>query len=173
MPIGFFRSPPKVGIDFVDKSYRFGDDLNVRVSVRVEKPGFKIRHAVVQLIVDHRFQKTREVPVYRSSISRSSGGLHGNWSSIGDMNRSNELLADEPRLVTEQRVETAIQDEQVILENRALMYRVQSFDADFRIAPPDFKPQSESSFSYFVRLRMDLPRMPDINLHRTVRVEMK
>lgn len=175
MPLAFFRSLPKVEIHFVDKLYRYGDDLNVRVSIRVDKPGLKVRHAAVQLLVYHRFLRTREIPVYKSAWSKGVGSSYGGWGTLkaGDRNRLDDLFSDETQLVTEQRVETAIQDEQVILDNRPLMYRVQSYDVDFKIAPPDFKCQSESSYSYFVRLRMDLRRMPDINLHRTVQVEIR
>ena len=49
MPIGYFKSVPKVEIDLDRDSYSFGDELRVRVNVQTDHPGLKVRRAVVEL----------------------------------------------------------------------------------------------------------------------------
>ena len=171
--LAYFKPLPKVGIDFVDRLYRHGDDLHTRVSIKVEKPGLKVRRASVQILVDHRYSDTKRVPVFEH---RQSGGLGwpysgGRMRTIGDVNGANDILPHETRRVTERSVDTTVLQERVIIADGTLKYRIQSFDADFRIVRPESESKPDESFSYFVRLRMDLPRMPDIKLHRAVRVE--
>ena len=42
MPIGYFKSVPKVEISLDKESYKPGDELLARVTVQTERPGMKV-----------------------------------------------------------------------------------------------------------------------------------
>lgn len=159
MPIGYLKSVPKVDIQFERESYRPGDELRVRITVRTDHPGLRVRRAVVDLVLENRYTQSSVVSVI--DVRAGSSGMRG-----GAAPRSSN------RRITQDRVDRNIIGQQRLFTDGVIRHRTEMFSLDFEIKPPPAFRTTERRLSYVLSIHFDLARMRDVEIHRAVPVQL-
>ncbi len=164
MPIGYFKSVPKVSIEFERDSYRPGDELRVRVTVHSARPGTTVRRAVVDLVIENRYTSTSTVSVARAT------GVGGTGQHMSQTGRVSITKTD--RRVTEERVDRTIIGRERLFTDGVIRRRNEIFDLRFEIKRPSTRRTTQRDWLYQLSVHFDLPRMRDVEIHRTVPVQL-
>ena len=168
MPIGYFKSVPKVDIHLEKESYRPGDELRVRVTVHTERPGMSVRRAVVELVIENRYAQTSMISMLdRKSLGVTAmGGRHG--GVVGGMHR----MASTTQRVTEERVDRVAIGRERLFTDGVIRHRTETFNLSFEIKKPPAMRTMERRTKYLISIHFDLPRMRDVEIHKTVPVDL-
>lgn len=168
MPVGYLRSVPKVDIQFERDSYRTGDELRVKVTVHTIRPGMSVRRAVVDLVLENRYTQSSVVSVIDVNAARGlirtghQGGVLGRLPPVA---RSNQRI-------TQDRVDRNIIGQKRLFADGVIRHRTEIFNLDFEIKPPPVTRTTERRHSYVISVHFDLPRMRDVEIHRSVPVQL-
>ena len=163
MPIGFLRQAPKIDIQFDDRQYRAGDEIRVRVVMQTDKPGLKIRRAVLELALENRYTHTRVGNV----LDR---GAYGSVSP-----RVPSPMVPSPftqARFSEERVDRHVMGREELILDGVLRQRTQLFGATFTIKAPPVRRTMERRATYQLLVHMDIPRMRDVEVHKQVQVQI-
>lgn len=161
MPIGYFRDAPKIDIKFDDRQYRPGEELRVTVVMHSERPGLKVRRGVIELVMENRYTHVR---AGRTFDARAYGAFSSGGPVLPSPFRSGTI--------TEERVDRDVQGREEFLLNAVLRHRTEIFHARFTVKAPPVRRTMERRASYLVSVHMDIPRMRDIEVHKTVPVKL-
>ena len=164
MPISYFRGAPKIDLTFRGESFVPGDTLDVTVKLHAERPGIKVRRGVVELVMENRYTHSY---VGQSINPRSYGALGSGGVSAPVV--SSPFSSSR---VTEERVDRDVQGREEILLDAVLRHRTEIFQARFTIKPPPVRRTMERRATYMVVVHLDIPRMRDVEAHRTVPVKV-
>lgn len=168
MPIGYFRSVPKVDIRFERDSYRPGDELRTRVTVHTDRPGQSVRRAVVDLVLENRYTHTSMTSTIDvRAFGAFTGSSHG--SPMGRM----PPVARSLERVTEERTDRVIIGQERLFTEGVIRHRTEIFDLQFEIKPPVLQRTTQRRLRYLVSVHFDLPRMRDVEIHRAVPVQLR
>ena len=168
MPVGYFKSVPKVDIHLEREAYRPGDELRVRLTDHTERPGMSVRRAVVELVIENRFTQSSMANVSdtRSLGSFSTSGRHG--VSVSPTHR----MASTPQRITEERVDRVVIGRERLFTDGVIRRRTETFDLRFEVKPPPVRRTMELRAKYMVSVHFGLPRMRDVEIHKAVPVEL-
>ncbi len=162
MPIGMLRSGPKVDIQLDKDVYRPGDQLRARVTVHTDRPGMSVRRAVVELVLVNRYTHIRTGPTLDV---RSYGNIGG---------AGNPLLHSPFRSssITEERADRVTLCQERLFAEGVIRHRTQTFELSCEVKAPPVRRTMERRASYVISVHFDLPRMRDVEVHRTVPVQI-
>lgn len=166
MPIGFFRSVPKVEINLDKDSYSFGDELQVRVNVQTDRPGLKVRRAVVQLLKENRYTQSSMVSIPDTGAAKA--GIRGMRDQVNQTAGSVNLN----KRVTEDRIDRVPVGRERLFTDGVIRHRNETFDLIFELMRPTARQISDSGLSYQVKVHFDLPLMRDVEMHKSVPVRL-
>ena len=161
MPIGYFRSAPKVDISFDKDSYRQGDELRARVTVHTDRPGLAVHRAVVELVQEHRYTHSAVRSVHDPKTARASVQSGG---AVG--------LASFNKRITSEKVDRIAIGRERLFADGVIRHRTEIFDIQFEIKPPAVRRTTQKGLRYLVSVHFDLPRMRDVEVHRSVPVQL-
>ncbi len=167
MPIGMFKSVPKVDIHFERDSYRPGDELRVRLTFHTSRPGMSVRRAVVDLVLENRYTQSSVVSVI--DVRASAGVFRG--ASGAPMGRMPPTARSNQR-ITQERVDRNIIGQERLFQDGIIRHRTEIFDLSFEIKPPPVIRTTERRLSYAISVHLDLPRMRDVEIHKSVPVQL-
>lgn len=163
MPVGYFKSVPKVDIHLEREAYRPGEELRVRVTVHTERPGMSVRRAVVELVIENRY--THSSIMANVVDTRSLGGALAGGRQGGSM-------ASTSKRVTQERVDRVAIGRERLFTDGVIRHRTEVFDLRFEIKPPPVRRTTQQRVKYLVSVHFDLPRMRDVEIHKAVPVQM-
>ncbi len=166
MPVGYFKAVPKVDIQFERDSYRPGDELRARVTVHTERPGMSVRRAVVDLVLENRYTHTAVVSLVDPRSATSSAS-----SAYGGMGRVQGPVSTSQR-ITQERVDRNIIGQERLFTDGKIRHRTETFDLRFEIKPPPAQRTTQRRLSYVLSVHFDLPRMRDVEIHKSVPVQL-
>lgn len=162
MPIGFFRSVPKVDIRLDKDVYRPGDEIRARVTVHTGRPGLSVRRAVVELVLENRYTHVR---TGQTLDVRSYGNIGG----VG-----NPLLHSpfKSSSITEERMDRITLCQQRLFEDGVIRHRTETVEFRCEVKAPPVRRTMERRAVYAVIVHFDLPRMNDVEARITVPVQI-
>lgn len=159
MPVGYFKSVPKVDIQFERDSYRPGDELRAKITVHTNRPGMSVRRAVVDLVLENRYTQSSVVSVMdpRGGASAMRGGPAPKMSN---------------QRITQDRIDRNIIGQERLFADGVIRHRTETFNLRFDIKPPPARRTTEQRLAYLISVHFDLPRMRDVETHRAVPVQI-
>lgn len=162
MPIGYFKPVPRIDISLNKETYRPGDELKAKVTVHTDRPGMKVRRAVIELVLENRYTHVRTGQVLDV---RSYGHIGGT---------GNQLLHSPFRSasITEERVDRIILCQQRLFESGVIRHRTEVSELVCKVKKPPVRRTAELRATYLISVHFDLPRMRDVEVHRRVPVEL-
>ncbi len=162
MPVGFLRSVPKIDIQLDKERYRPGDELRARVKIQTDRPGTSVRRAVIELVLENRYTHIRTGQTLDTRSFGNVGGLQNPF--VQSPFRSGSI--------TEERVDRIVLCQERILENGTIRHRMETFDLRCEVKAPPVRRTMELRATYLVSVHLDLPRMRDVEVHRSVPVQL-
>lgn len=157
MLLGFLKAPHLL-IEFQDQEYAIGDRLDVVLRIETSRPGQKVRRGVVELVLESRYTQIRTGMALDPRAGAAAGPVIASPFS--------------PSRTIEQRVDRDVQARHVFMLDGELKHRRELFQVQFIIKKPPVRRTTESRANYMVSVHMDIPRMRDIEVHRTVPVRL-
>lgn len=162
MPIGYFKPVPRVDIRLSRDIYRIGDELQATVTVHTDRPGMKVRRAVVDLVMENRYTHVRtgqalDVRSYGNIGGAGNPMLHSPFKSAS---------------ITEERVDRIVLCRQRPFGDGLIRHRTETLDFKCEIEAPKVQRTMERRITYAISVHFDLPHMRDVEVHRAVPVQL-
>lgn len=159
---GPFKSVPRVDIRLDREVYRPGDLLRASVTVHTDRPGMSVRRAVIELVLENRYTHVR---TGQTLDVRSYGNIGG---------AGNPLLHSPFRSgsITEERVDRIVMCQERLFTDGVIRHRTETAELRCEIKPPPVRRTMERRATYMVSVHFDLPRMRDVEAHRSVPVQI-
>ena len=162
MPIGPFKAVPKVDIQLDKDVYQVGDQLRARITVHTNNPGMSVRWAVADLVLVNRYTHVRSANVVDP---RAYGGFGpGSTAILPSPFR--------PSSLTEERADRVVICREKLFESGTIRHRTETFELKCEVKAPRVRRTMERRVSYMVSVHLDLPRMRDVEQHKTVNVQV-
>jgi hypothetical protein len=165
MLLGYLRAPPKVDIRFDRELYSPGDDLRVRMTLHTDRPGLKVRRAVVELVLENRYTHTAVIRTMEVR-TREEGGSSRNISAFERM----PTVGNVDRRVSQERVDRVVLGRERLFPGGVIRHRTEVFDFEFKIEAPLVQRTLERRVTYHIDVHFDLPRMRDLQFRKAVPV---
>lgn len=167
MAFGYLRSVPKVDIQFERELYRVGDELRVRLSVTTDRPGIRVRRAVVELVLENRYTHTTVVRQMEVRMGRGAPPVRGvsafeRFPSVGNLDKR----------ITQERIDRIVQGQERLFTDGVIRHRTEMFDLRFEVKPPAVQRTMQRQLKYMINVHFDLPRMRDVEIHKAVPVQL-
>ncbi len=162
MPIGYLRSVPKIDITLDREVYRPGDDLRAAIKIHTDRPGLKVRRAVVELVLENRYTHIRTGNVLDTRSYSNIGGagnpiMHSPFRSAS---------------ITEERVDRVILCQERLFESGVIRHRTETAELRCEVKKPPVRRTAELRATYLISVHFDLPRMRDVEVHKSVPVQL-
>ncbi len=164
MPIGPLRATPKVDIQLDKDAYQAGDELRAKIIVHTSRPGMTVRWAVADFVLVNRYTHIRSGQVLDT---RAYGPMNPR-AGIGPVLPS----PFRPSTFAEERADRVVLCREKMFENGVIRHRTETFELRCEVKAPQVRRTMERRASYMVIVQLDLPRMRDVEQHKTVNVQI-